>query len=256
MPDEIQIRLGGIGLLLTRADAASVAAQLSEAGIVAADASVSDDALIIGDDHPMWKLHSGGPRHDAPDWGPEDDQLAETQYRLPALTAKFHRALVDHAGQLLSVEDLARLTHGELSNSRVVAGALAGYVQWCERLNRRFPFYWWEGREGESTRYAMQHRVAALFRTVSRDALRTKAHSDLVAKRTGSYWAYENWVAYGHRATIHRGDCGSCNNGAGVHGGGSRHTGRWLGPFLSPDEASAEAESVGADVRNCSRCMS
>jgi hypothetical protein len=39
-------------------------------------------------------------------------------------------------------EDLACLTDGELSNSRVIAGALAGYVQWCERLNRRFPFYW------------------------------------------------------------------------------------------------------------------
>jgi hypothetical protein len=45
----------------------------------------------------------------------------------------------------------------------------------------------------------MQHKVAALFRTVSRDALRIKAHWDLEAKRTASYWAYENWVAYGHR---------------------------------------------------------
>lgn len=166
MPDPIEIRVGGVGLLLTRADAASVAAQLADAGI-AAEAVRPDGALIIGDDHPMWALHSGGARHDAPDWEPADAQLAQAQYRLPPLTAKFHRALVDHPGQLLSVEDLEHLTGGALRNSRAIAGALAGYVQWCKRLDRRFPFYWWEGRDGESTRYAMQPRVAVLFQAAA-----------------------------------------------------------------------------------------
>ena len=35
-----------------------------------------------------------------------------------------------------------------------------------------------------------------------------------------SSWAYENWRAHGHRATVHRGECSMCNEGAGVHGGG------------------------------------
>ncbi len=66
------------------------------------------------------------------------------------------------------MEDLSQLSANQLSNSRVIVGALSGYVNWCERLNRRFPFYWWEGRNGGSARYAMQPRVARLFRE-SRD---------------------------------------------------------------------------------------
>lgn len=166
MGAEIEIRVGGVGLVLSRTDAASVAAQLAEAGI-AAIAAIPGGIPVIGDDHPMWSLHSGGSRHDGPDWGPgnEDLALAQSQYRLSPQTAIFHRVLVDHPGELMSVEDLERLTGGALAGSRAVAGALTGYVRWCERLGRRFPFYWWEGRGGESTRYAMQSRVSALFRT-------------------------------------------------------------------------------------------
>jgi uncharacterized protein DUF6416 len=112
----------------------------------------------------MWSLHSGGDRHTGPDWGDGDGRLAQTQDRLPPLTAVFHEILVNHPGRVLSVEDLAELSGSQLSNSRVIAGALSGYVNWCERLDRRFPFYWWEGRNGESARYAMQPRVARLFR--------------------------------------------------------------------------------------------
>jgi hypothetical protein len=162
----IDITVGAIVLSLSRVDAAAIAGQLADAGILA-KAPVAGRVLILDDHHKMWLHHSGGSRHSGPDWQSGDDRLAEAQYRLPPLTAKFHRALVDHPGQLLSVEDLAEITDGALSNSRVIAGALAGYVQWCERLDRRFPYYWWEGRDGESTRYAMQPRVAALFRSAA-----------------------------------------------------------------------------------------
>ena len=256
MTERFEVRLpGGLGLLLSRGDAVSIVAQLADLGIVA-DAAAPDQARIIADDHPMWSLHSGGSRHDAPDWGPGDERLAETQYRLPPLTAKFHHTLMDHPGQLLSVEDLARLTDSALSNARVIAGALAGYVPWCERLDRRFPFYWWEGRDGESTRYAMQPRVAALFQAASSGPPPRNENQGSWEDGAGSsFWAYENWVAYGHRATVHRRDCGFCNRGAGVHGGGQTRNGRWLGPFRSPKEARAEAGRTGAEIRDCSRCM-
>lgn len=163
MSEQFEIRVGGVSLLVSRADATSMAMQLAKAGFVFDEAAPSG-TRIIGDDHPMWGLHSGGSRHDGPDWLSGDEPLAEAQDRLPRLTRSFHNALVDHPGELLSVEDLGRVTSGDLSSSRVIAGALSGYVQWCERLDRRFPFYWWEGRDGASTRYAMQPRVAALFR--------------------------------------------------------------------------------------------
>jgi hypothetical protein len=161
--EPVVVHIGGVGLVLTSGDAASLAAQLAQAGF-AAETVGPDARLILGDDHPMWQLHDGLSRHDGPDWHSDDRSLAETQDRLPPLTAVFHKTLVDHPGQVLSVEDLAVLTDGKLSSSRVIAGALSGYVNWCERLDRRFPFYWWEGRNGGSTRYAMQPRVAELFR--------------------------------------------------------------------------------------------
>jgi hypothetical protein len=48
-------------------------------------------------------------------------------------------------------------------------------------------------------------------------------------------WVYENWRVHGHRATVHRGECGSCNHGSGIHAGSSSRNGRWLGPFNTPD---------------------
>jgi hypothetical protein len=68
------------------------------------------------------------------------------------------------------------------------------------------------------------------------------------------FWAYENWRAHGHRATIHRGDCGACNHDAGVHGGGETAHGRWHGPFRSSDQARSDAGYRGAEVRDCARC--
>lgn len=68
------------------------------------------------------------------------------------------------------------------------------------------------------------------------------------------FWAYENWRAHGHRATVHRGDCGACNHGRGVHGGGQTPNGKWHGPFDSADEARSEAGRQGAQVRDCGLC--
>lgn len=68
------------------------------------------------------------------------------------------------------------------------------------------------------------------------------------------YWAYENWVAHGHRVTIHRGDCGHCNFGAGTHGGGRTRNGMWHGPFRSAGDARAAVRGGGVEVRNCGHC--
>jgi hypothetical protein len=187
--DEVEIRVGGVGLLLTRADAAMVARQLAEAGITeeagaparrrpllslrkpaqpddTAKAVPPEPGRPISDDDPIWSIHSGeARRYEGPEWRPGDEPLARTlQDRLTRYTAAFHRALVDHPGRLLSVEDLGNLTDDLLSSNRVIAGAVAGYANWCESIDRRFPFCWWEGRNGGPATYAMQTRVAKLFR--------------------------------------------------------------------------------------------
>jgi F-type H+-transporting ATPase subunit beta len=70
----------------------------------------------------------------------------------------------------------------------------------------------------------------------------------------GSFWAYENWRAHGHRATIHRGECSMCSQGGGVHGGGQTPNGKWHGPFSSYSAARSEASRTGAEVRDCRKC--
>jgi hypothetical protein len=69
------------------------------------------------------------------------------------------------------------------------------------------------------------------------------------------YWAYENWQVHGHRATVHLGDCGSCNHGAGIHGGGTTQNGKWHGPFNSASDARAAVRRGGVEVRDCRRCV-
>ena len=102
----------------------------------------------------------------------------------------------------------------------------------------------------------MQPRVAALFRAALPDTSPGTATQHSRGSEAGvGFWVYENWVAAGHQGKVHRGECGFCNHGAGVHGGGQTRNGRWLGPFRTPEEAKAAAERAGAEVRACSRCM-
>lgn len=61
------------------------------------------------------------------------------------------------------------------------------------------------------------------------------------------FYFYENWRARGHKAVIHRADCGSCNNGRGVTTGTRPDNGRWLGPFK--DETDAEVAAQVTDGR-------
>jgi hypothetical protein len=63
------------------------------------------------------------------------------------------------------------------------------------------------------------------------------------------YWVYENWQARGHKAVIHRGDCGHCNHGRGLSGQGTapKH-GRWLGPYPTLQDAERAAHNTGGRV--------
>jgi Family of unknown function (DUF6416) len=56
--------------------------------------------------------------------------------------------------------------HGSASGGELVRSVvyLGSATNWCERLDRRFLFCWWEGRNGASAAYAMQARVAQLSR--------------------------------------------------------------------------------------------
>jgi hypothetical protein len=70
-----------------------------------------------------------------------------------------------------------------------------------------------------------------------------------------TYQVYENWVADGHKARVHRSDCAYCNFGEGIHRHAGTRNGRWSRAFDTVDEAFAYAKSTGAStVLGCRRC--
>lgn len=72
-----------------------------------------------------------------------------------------------------------------------------------------------------------------------------------------AYYIYENWQAGPHKAVIHAGDCGYCNDGKGKMGGYDPSHAEWHGPFNTLSEArkaSRELNNV-AEHKECSRCV-
>lgn len=69
-----------------------------------------------------------------------------------------------------------------------------------------------------------------------------------------TFWVYENWRAYGHRAAVHRGACGYCNEGQGLHLGTRSDNGAWHGPFQTAGAALDEAARTDGEVRPCGSC--
>lgn len=68
------------------------------------------------------------------------------------------------------------------------------------------------------------------------------------------YWVYENWTAE-HKAVIHRGTCGNCNDGKGCHPNPlGKRNGQWRGPFVKLSDAEEAAEATHRKVRK-HRCV-
>ena len=59
----------------------------------------------------------------------------------------------------------------------------------------------------------------------------------------GDFWVYENDPT--NRARVHKGDCGYCNHGEGIHGQGDSENARWHGPFATIEAACDEMDDLG-----------
>lgn len=71
-----------------------------------------------------------------------------------------------------------------------------------------------------------------------------------------SYFIYENWQAGPHKAVLHFGSCGFCNNGRGLAGGSDPKHGEWHGPIASLTEARAKQKGMRVETRKECRCIS
>ena len=69
------------------------------------------------------------------------------------------------------------------------------------------------------------------------------------------YYIYENWVAHGHTARVHSGDCHFCNNGQGIHKNAGDNNGRWLGSFDTFEIALSNAKKLCTNSRPCKFCF-
>ena len=64
-----------------------------------------------------------------------------------------------------------------------------------------------------------------------------------------AYYIYENWRAWRHKAIIHRGSCGHCNNGQGRNEGNyDPNNGAWHGPYADLQEAQEAQEEMPVEV--------
>jgi hypothetical protein len=130
-------------------------------------------AMALKDDDPLWDQHSGGDGHRGPEWRAGDSRLAVKFYQSLGGNARLiFDLLMDHPGEQVDSNWLAAqvrgLVGGETSEParQVVSGSLSPTGELSAAAGRRFPFYWWKGRDGAASCYAMKPMVAALFRQV------------------------------------------------------------------------------------------
>jgi hypothetical protein len=126
----------------------------------------------LKDDDPLWAQHDGGSGHrDDPDWNETDAPRASAFYATTKGRGKaFLDLMIDRPGELLDADWIASQIAGPSTDGRadrqIVARALRDLRAAQTASGRRYPFYWWSGRNGSPTQYAMKPTVAGLFRRV------------------------------------------------------------------------------------------
>lgn len=63
----------------------------------------------------------------------------------------------------------------------------------------------------------------------------------------GEYYVYHNWTSEpGGKAIIHKGACSYCKDGKGIHPVKSNLHGKWLGPYISRQDAYEATKALNA----------
>ncbi len=69
------------------------------------------------------------------------------------------------------------------------------------------------------------------------------------------YYIYENWQAGPHKAVVHIGSCGYCNEGKGRAGGYDPAHARWHGPYETLELARSQQSRLPVAERKECRCV-
>jgi len=76
----------------------------------------------------------------------------------------------------------------------------------------------------------------------------------IVVPNAQEYYVYENWVAQGHTARIHKAECKFCNYGKGIHNTDNVEHGQWHGPFSCVDDIYQRFSEGGVKISKCKHC--
>ena len=149
--------------------------------------------MMLKDDDPLWERHSGGDGHSGPEWGPGDGPLAADFYRSLAVNARLiFDLLMDRPGEQVNSDRIAEQIRGRGHTAtsklagQVVAGSLSMTGELAAASGRRLPFYWWKGRDGSASCYAMKPMVATLFRDARQQAGPSQAGVEAAADWTAT----------------------------------------------------------------------
>lgn len=141
-------------------------------GSVPADFLEAKITVMIDDSDVTWDQHDGGEGHsDQPEWSAEDGPLAARFYSATPASGRLVLDLMsDRPGEQLDADWIVSQLVGRdpglggVSGRQLAAASIGGMRRPTEAAGRRLPFYWWRGRNGSPTLYAMKTSVAALFR--------------------------------------------------------------------------------------------
>lgn len=122
------------------------------------------DGTTLPDDHPMWDHASGGDRQAGIEFHDGDEHLARSLRRGLSRNARlFFEHLLREPGRLVSVVEIIDAYPDTFASPSTIAGSLTSFSRACKRAERSLPFYWWQGRAGAPTRYAVRPAVAQVF---------------------------------------------------------------------------------------------
>ena len=121
--------------------------------------------MILDDHDQLWDRNSGKDGHIGQEWEPGDLARAEAYYASMAAKARLvHDHLMDHPGRLIESDEFCELRPADFPSRGSVSRSLSGLRRAWADSGRRYPFYWWAGKNGGPSLYAMKPLVAELFR--------------------------------------------------------------------------------------------
>ncbi len=122
------------------------------------------DPMTLEENHPMWQHYSGGSRESGMAWTMSDaiEDAKALRRHLPSMGSTFFEMLLAEPGRLFTSQEIMD-AHPMFDKPQTISGCLSGFSKPCRESGRPLPFFWWDGKKGTPSRYAVRPSVARVF---------------------------------------------------------------------------------------------